>query len=64
MKVPPRFRLLVAIIACTVVHKGRADCNSLIEAATPIFTNKMPKGDDDTEEDEKSQPSPVKEKTK
>ena len=49
MKVPARFRLPVALVACVIVHKGRADCNSLIEAATPIFTNVLP---DDEEGEE------------
>ena len=48
MKVPSRFRLPVTVLACLVVHKGRADCNSLIAAATPIFTNVIPDEEADT----------------
>ena len=43
-KSPPRFRVVATIGATTVVFLWRRDCNNLMAAATPIFTNVLPPG--------------------
>ena len=44
LKSPPRFRVLATVGAIIVIFLGRRDTNTLMAAATPIFTNILPPG--------------------
>ena len=56
LKSPSQFRIPATIAASVVIYVGRRDCNGLMAAATPIFTNKLPPSDEtkieEAEEDE------------
>ena len=45
MKVPSLYKIPVTFMMCMVVKYGWDDCNKLMAAATPIFTNVIPKED-------------------
>ena len=45
MKVPSLYKIPVTFMMCMVVKYGWDDCNKLMAAATPIFTNLIPKED-------------------
>ena len=43
MKSPAILRWPIVVAICVVIYYGREDCNSMIAAATPIFTGVLPK---------------------